>query len=256
MKDLWARKEAFVRYDGNLIVITAPFNRDYLNELKSGTVSRRWNPDKNVWTASISERTKVLEITRQHFDVIEENPPSGAQSVAVAPEGPVSDARPLEIQEGDKVEIWTDGACVVNPGPGGYAVFFRHNGHIRELAGGYALTTNNRMEITAAIFALESLKTKCKVTLYSDSRYLVNALMLGWAKRWQVKNWKRNSNENAINPDLWQRLLSACTKHDVEFRWVKGHASNTENERCNELAEATARKTDLPADKGYENGVK
>jgi ribonuclease HI len=254
MKNIWARKEAFVRYENNQVVVTVPFVRDYVNELKSGTISRRWNPDKNVWTVSISERDKVLEITRQYFDVIEENQPFEAvQPVVAEPKAPISDEQPLEVQDGDKVEIWTDGACVVNPGPGGYAVLFRHNGKVREIAGGYALTTTNRMEIMAAIVALESLKVRCKITVYSDSRYLVNAMMLEWAKRWQAKGRKRNNKENAINPDLWQRLLSACTKHDVEFRWVKGHASSPENERCNELAEAAAVKPDLPVDKGYEN---
>jgi ribonuclease HI len=256
MKNIWARKEAFVRYENNQMVITTPFDHDYVNELKSGTESRRWNPDKNVWTINISEREKVLEITRQYFDVIEENQPSEAtQPVVTEPKDPISDERPLLIQDGDKVEIWTDGACAGNPGPGGYAVLFRHNGEDREMVGGFALTTNNRMEIMAAIIALESLKARCKVTIYSDSRYLVDAMMLEWAKRWQAKGWKRNKKENAVNPDLWQRLLSACTKHDVEFRWVKGHASSLENDRCNELAEVAARRLDLPKDPGYENGL-
>ena len=245
MKDLWAKKEAFVRYKNNQIIVAAPFDGNYVGELKSGTLSRRWNTDKKEWIVGISERDKVLEITRQYFDVIEENQPYESTPTADnEPEeliDPVLPDRQLSVKDGDKVEVWTDGACIVNPS-GGYAVVFKYKGRIRELAGGYALTTNNRMEIMAAIAALESLKGKCRVTIFSDSSLLVNGIMLGWAKRWQANGWKRNKKENVINSDLWKRLLDLCFQHEVKFVWVKGHASTPENERCDQLAEAIALK--------------
>ncbi|OFY46791.1 MAG: ribonuclease HI [Bacteroidetes bacterium RBG_13_44_24] len=154
---------------------------------------------------------------------------------------------------GELVKIWTDGACVVNPGPGGYAAIFQCGGQIRELAGGHRFTTNNRMEIMAAIVTLETLSHKCKVTIYSDSRYLVDTVMKGWAKRWQSNGWKRNRKEKALNADLWERLLKLCDRHEVEFEWVRGHASSPENARCDQMAEAAARKANLPVDNGFEN---
>ena len=113
-------------------------------------------------------------------------------------------------------------------------------------------TTNNRMEILAAIVGLEALKEECRVTLYSDSQYVVNAVEKGWAWRWESKGWKRGKDAKALNPDLWERLLRLCEYHDVEFRWVRGHAGNKENERCDQLATGAARQRDLPVDKGYE----
>ena len=152
------------------------------------------------------------------------------------------------------VTIYTDGACRGNPGPGGYGVLLVSDGHCRELSGGYRMTTNNRMEILAAIVGLEALKKRSTVTVYSDSQYLVNAIQEGWAKRWRASGWKRNKKERAINPDLWARLLDLCERHDVEFRWVRGHAGHPENERCDELAVAAAASSDLPTDEGYERG--
>ena len=120
------------------------------------------------------------------------------------------------------------------------------------MVGGFRLTTNNRMEIIAAIVALEALPCKCIVTMYSDSRYLVDAITKGWAKRWRSKGWKRNRKEKALNADLWQRLLGLCDIHEVEFKWVEGHASSHENLRCDQLAEGVARSENLPIDTGYE----
>ena len=151
----------------------------------------------------------------------------------------------------DQVIIYTDGGCIGNPGPGGYGVVLLFNGHRKELSGGFRLTTNNRMELMAAIVALESLKHRCKVKLYSDSKYVVDAIELGWAERWRENNWKRNKKEKAINPDLWERLLDLCEKHDVEFAWVKAHAGNRENERCDQLAKQAAYKMGLPEDENY-----
>ncbi len=140
-----------------------------------------------------------------------------------------------------KVEIYTDGACSGNPGPGGYGTILKFNGHEKELSAGYKLTTNNRMELMAVIVGLESLKEKCIVDVYSDSKYIVDAVVKGWAKRWEQKGWMRNKKEPAKNPDLWERLLDLLDKHQVKMHWVKGHAGHPENERCDELAvQATA----------------
>ncbi len=135
-----------------------------------------------------------------------------------------------------KVKIYTDGACSGNPGPGGYGVILLYGEHRKELSGAYDNTTNNRMEIIAAIKGLESLKERCQVTVYSDSQYLVNAITKGWVKKWQANNWMRNKTEPAKNVDLWIRLLELLEKHQVEWVWVKGHADNELNNRCDELA--------------------
>jgi ribonuclease HI len=149
------------------------------------------------------------------------------------------------------VTMYTDGACLGNPGPGGYGVILLYQGHKRELSGGYRKTTNNRMEIMAAIVGLEALKERCEVTLYSDSEYLVNAMSKGWIQRWRANGWKRNKREKVLNPDLWERLLRLCELHDVQFSWVKGHGGTPENVRCDQLAVQAAQQPDLPVDEGY-----
>ena len=151
------------------------------------------------------------------------------------------------------VVVYTDGACDPNPGgPGGYGVVLIHGASRKELSGGFRSTTNNRMEIYAAIKGLEALKTPCSVELYSDSEYLVNAMTRGWAKRWKEKNWWRNRKEKAANSDLWERLLALCDGHQVDFVWVKGHAGEPENERCDRLAFNALQKGGLPPDQAYE----
>jgi len=150
------------------------------------------------------------------------------------------------------VTIYTDGGCSYNPGPGGYGAVIITRNQLKELSAGYRMTTNNRMEIMACIVALDDLKERSEVTLYSDSQYVVNAITKGWAKRWQRHNWKRNSEEDAENPDLWERMLSLCEKHQVNFVWIKGHAGRAENERCDQLAVQAARGTDLQVDEFYE----
>ena len=139
-----------------------------------------------------------------------------------------------------QVEVFTDGACSGNPGPGGWGAILRYNGREKELSGGEANTTNNRMELSAVIFALEALKEPCKVILYSDSQYVCNALKLGWAKKWKSQGWMRNKKDPALNPELWDKLLALCEVHEVEVNWVKGHAGHPENERCDRLAVAAA----------------
>ena len=150
-----------------------------------------------------------------------------------------------------EVTIYTDGGCIGNPGPGGYGVVLKIDGKRTEMSGGYRLTTNNRMELMAAIVGLRSLKTPSKVTLHSDSRYLVDAVMKGWARRWRANGWMRNKKEAALNPDLWTELLDLCKRHEVTFKWVKGHSGQLENERCDQLSNQEARKKGQPDDPGY-----
>jgi ribonuclease HI len=150
------------------------------------------------------------------------------------------------------VTLYTDGACEPNPGPGGYAVVLIHGGKRKELSGGFRSTTNNRMELMAAIKGLEALKEPCRARLYSDSEYLVRAMTQGWVQRWKARGWRRADKQPAANPDLWERLLALCQEHQVEFIWVKGHAGNPENERCDYLSYRALKGTDLPADDGYE----
>jgi ribonuclease HI len=150
------------------------------------------------------------------------------------------------------VTIYTDGGCLGNPGPGGYGVVLRCGSHEKHLSGGFRQTTNNRMEIMAAIVALETLKFPCSVTLHSDSKYLVDAMTLGWVERWQANGWRRNKKEKAVNVDLWKRLLTACRPHRVKFVWVRGHAGHKYNEICDALATKAASGTDLPVDEEYE----
>jgi ribonuclease HI len=148
--------------------------------------------------------------------------------------------------------IYTDGACTGNPGKGGYGAVIIDGDRREELSAGYKLTTNNRMEMMGAIAALESLKSNAKVKLHSDSKYLVDAIVKGWAKKWQANGWRRNAKEMAKNPDLWQELLDLCKIHDVEFVWVKAHAGIAENERCDRLAVAAAHGNNLITDLGYQ----
>jgi ribonuclease HI len=134
------------------------------------------------------------------------------------------------------VDIYTDGACSGNPGVGGYGAVLLYGGARREISAAYGRTTNNRMEILAAIAALEALKEPCRVNLYSDSRYLVDAIEKDWVTRWQAGGWMRNKREAAQNVDLWERLLPLLARHQVRFIWVRGHAENVENNRCDAMA--------------------
>ena len=140
------------------------------------------------------------------------------------------------------VEVFTDGACSGNPGPGGWGVILRYKGIEKELSGYDPNTTNNRMELTAVISALRLLKESCTVTLYTDSQYVCNAINQGWAKKWKANGWMRNKKEKALNPELWESLLELCDRHEVSVNWVKGHAGHPENERCDRLAVAEAEK--------------
>jgi len=136
------------------------------------------------------------------------------------------------------VTLYTDGACSGNPGPGGWGAILEFEGHEKELSGGEHSTTNNRMELTAVIRGLEALKEPCAVELYSDSKYVIDALEKGWAKSWKKRGWVKSDKKPALNPDLWERLLELTDVHQVRCHWVKGHADNPKNNRCDAMAVA------------------
>lgn len=135
-----------------------------------------------------------------------------------------------------KIEIFTDGACKGNPGPGGWAAILRYNGVEKVISGGEKETTNNRMELSAVLFALKALKEPCSITLQSDSKYVLDSLSKGWVYGWQKKGWKKSDGKAALNVDLWQPLLEEIKKHEMNYVWIKGHAGHAENERCDALA--------------------
>lgn len=141
-----------------------------------------------------------------------------------------------------QVTIYTDGACSGNPGPGGWGAVLLYGTHRKEISGGEAATTNNRMELTAVIAALSLLKESCIVELYSDSKYVIDALEKGWARGWKKRGWVKSDKKPALNPDLWQQLLELVDRHQLHDHWVKGHAENPENNRCDQMAVAESKK--------------
>lgn len=140
------------------------------------------------------------------------------------------------MQEKKTVYIYTDGACSGNPGPGGWGAILCYKGTEKALSGGERQTTNNRMELTGVIAALSALKESCDVELYSDSKYVIDALEKGWARSWKKRGWIKADKKPALNSDLWETLLSLCDKHTVKCHWVKGHADNEYNNRCDRMA--------------------
>ena len=140
------------------------------------------------------------------------------------------------------IEMFTDGACSGNPGPGGWGTILRYNGHEKELSGGEAMTTNNRMEMIAVIEGLKALKEPCEVHLTSDSQYVCNAITKGWARSWKLNNWIKSDKTKAKNPELWDEMLTLLDKHKVIINWVRGHNGHPENERCDKLAVAQSKK--------------
>jgi ribonuclease HI len=174
---------------------------------------------------------------------------AGGVSVKVnAPKVPITSPSPGEIA------IYTDGGCRGNPGPGGYGVIIVAGEKRMEISEGFRLTTNNRMEVMACIAALKTLEMCSDVVLYSDSSYVVNGITKGWARKWRANRWMRTKNEAAENSDLWAQLLELCDSHRVRFVWVHGHAGHPENERCDALATAASRDTDLKEDHAYVQG--
>jgi ribonuclease HI len=166
--------------------------------------------------------------------------------------GPQNLPNPSLVTGTDQVVIFADGGAINNPGPGGFGVVLKHKNRVKELSGGFRLTTNNRMEIMACIEGLRTLKKPCSVVIVSDSKYVVYNMVQGKVMQWQANGWKRTANSWAENADLWQQLLDLCAAHDVEFRWIRGHSGQTENERCHQLATGAMRQQNLPVDTGYE----
>ncbi|WP_018690944.1 ribonuclease HI [Algicola sagamiensis] len=150
-----------------------------------------------------------------------------------------------------EIQLFTDGSCLGNPGPGGYGVVLKYKQHIKELSAGYQLTTNNRMELLAVIVGLQALKETCIVTVTTDSKYVKQGMM-EWIEGWKRKNWKTASKTPVKNVDLWKQLDTLCQNHQVSWEWVKGHAGHPENERCDEIARLAAEQSDLLIDSGYE----
>ena len=153
-----------------------------------------------------------------------------------------------DLLQAGKVVIFTDGGADTGTGLGGYGVVLKYKEHVKELSGGFSRTTSNRMELMACIQGLRALKRRSDVVIFSDSRYVVDSMSKGRALRWQAQGWMRNDKERAKNADLWAQLLELCAQHNVEFRWVKGHNSTPENERCDRLARAAMQKSNLPHD--------
>ena len=151
-----------------------------------------------------------------------------------------------------EVKIYTDGASSGNPGPGGYGVVLLYQNHRKELSSGFKKTTNNRMELMAVIEGLKILKRKCKVIVYSDSKYIVDAIQKGWIYSWKKKDWMRNKKDIVLNSDLWKQLFELLTFHEVKFVWIRGHNGDIENERCDTLAVKASQKENIPPDIGFE----
>lgn len=151
-----------------------------------------------------------------------------------------------------EVIIYTDGACLGNPGPGGWASILTYKDARKEISGGFSLTTNNRMEILAVISGLEALSRPCQVLVVTDSRYVRDAVEKGWLKSWISKSWMRNRKDPVKNRDLWERLVDLLKIHKVKIDWIRGHSGHPENERCDFLASQTASSSELPADPGYD----
>ena len=151
-----------------------------------------------------------------------------------------------------EITLYTDGSSKGNPGPGGLGAILIYNDTQKEISKGYRLTTNNRMELSAVIEGLEALKEPCSVTVYSDSRYVVNPFVKGWLKSWVNNNWRKSDKKAVLNIDLWKKMLVLMDKHEVKFKWVKGHATNPLNNRCDELAVSAASGDNLLVDEGYQ----
>jgi len=190
------------------------------------------------------------EVALEQFN--QQHPSIPASSESAQPKPDRKSPQSPRSAGSQRVEIYTDGGCLNNPGTGGYGVVIKSGNQRKEISGGFRLTTNNRMELLACIVALTEVKTPSAVTIHSDSQYVVNGINKGWAKRWRKRGWMRTKTEAAENIDLWQRLLDLCEKHQVQFVWVKGHAGNPENECCDRLANKAARAKHLARDEVYE----
>jgi ribonuclease HI len=194
------------------------------------------------WLGQFS-RERLASLAPNLLELVESSPP------------PSRSEGPRALLEAGKILIYTDGGALDNPGPGGYGVVLRSKEHKKELSGGFRWTTNNRMELLACIKGLQALKYRSSVVLFSDSKYVVNGMTQGWAERWQANGWKLTTGGDVKNADLWRQLVELCQQHDVEFRWIRGHSGNRDNERCDQLAMAAAQGKDLAIDLAYEGAA-
>jgi ribonuclease HI len=202
-----------------------------------------------VYRVDEKELALALVVERHLGALMDDAALMGKEKPSLEVPSPGSVERPV-------IRIFTDGGCAPNPGRGGYAAILSCEGRQKEISGGFLETTNNRCEIFAAIAGLEALKKPGSVvTVVSDSRYLVDGMNKGWARKWQRNNWMRTPDEKAKNADLWARILAACAQHKVSFEWVRGHVGHIENERCDQLAGAALKRKDLPVDPGYVPGI-
>jgi ribonuclease HI len=195
---------------------------------------------------SIEEARKWMESQAAAGDSAKKKSSKAPSAAATASESPA--------EHTGKIIVYTDGGCLGNPGPGGYGAVILEGEDRTELSQGFRLTTNNRMELLACIVALEALKASSEVILHSDSRYVVNGMSKGWARKWRANNWMRTRQDAAENADLWAKLLDLADTHEVEFVWVRGHAGHAENERCDALATGAAAGADLAEDRAYVEG--
>jgi ribonuclease HI len=195
----------------------------------------------------------TIEEARRWLADMSTKPPAAPGGARRSKTRPAESSEPAAPAAGT-VLIYTDGGCLCNPGPGGYGVVVLSDGGRREYSGGYRHTTNNRMELMACIEGLKTLTSPTAVTIYSDSKYVVDGITKGWARRWRAKGWMRTPNEAAENYDLWEQLLDLCERHTVACVWVKGHAGNPENECCDRLATRAATGKNLAVDTAYVTG--
>jgi ribonuclease HI len=193
----------------------------------------------------------TLEEARAFIDANQGRPKKAPRAAKKASPSRSAASRPSPPKQ-DRIVIYTDGGALRNPGPGGYGVVIVQNGETKELSKGFRRTTNNRMELLACIAGLSAIKKAGAILLYSDSKYVVNGITKGWAKKWKANGWVKSNREPALNPDLWDQLLKLCSKHDVTFQWVKGHAGIAGNERCDQLATEAASGRHLAVDQVYE----
>jgi ribonuclease HI len=211
--------------------------------------------DASLWLNEITGNKVLTPDSRIHSsNLSKHDPPTKADLFKSKKSAPLMSFKKKPCESSGKVIIFTDGGCIQNPGPGGYGAVLKFNNCRKEISGGYRRTTNNRMELMACIEGLRVLKKPCEVVIYSDSMYVVNGIEKGWVQKWRSNGWMRTNTEPAENVDLWEELLELCTRHKVNFEWVRGHAGNLENERCDQLAKQNALKSGLPPDTAYETG--
>lgn len=228
---------------------TSGIYRDWFGE--GGAREQVENYPGAIYKGFHSQEEMIQWLREFDAETLQRTAPSLYKLVSESTVESLPDADARDIAAG-KVIIYTDGGALGNPGPGGYGVVLKYKKNRRELSGGFRKTTNNRMEIMACIAGLRALKKQSEVIVYSDSKYVVDNISKGFVNRWKANGWMRSKGHRAENADLWEQLLELCDSHHVDFRWVRGHSVNAENERCDLLATKAAQKENLPADTAFE----